>query len=218
MQDALDALMASRAPMPAPALAAACGHDTSPGSALAAALEASAKAKAHVPPPGAPAPASYSYVPAHAAKDKAGLVAAVLAYPDGLRESDLADAYPDARADTVALVASGELWSLPDPDGGATLFAREVPPLINPDADVTGAWHVDAQAPADPGAFDAALKRAGIPPAPRRLPARLWAGMAAARRRRGGGGAGAAPRAPRVTTNLHMPELFAAGGPTSIDG
>jgi len=211
--------MAARgAPVPAPALTASCGHDASPGSALAAALAGSAKVKTHAPPPGAPAPLCYAYVATHAARDKAGLVAAVAACPDGVKEADLADAYPEARADAVALVAAGALWSLPDAGGGNTLFAREVPPLVDPDPDVIAAWHEDAAPPAAPAAFEAALKRAGIASAPRRLPARLWAGMAAARRARRGGGGGGAARAPRVTTNLHMPELFAPGGPTSIDG
>jgi len=203
VKDALAALSgAGRAGLSASQVSAATGHDASRSTPLGRALADNVKVSV-----GADGRMRYRAV--HDAVDAAGLVAAVAAAaPGGLPADELRDAYPAAAADVASLVASSALWALPRPAdaGGVILFhPGDVPP---PSPELASLWAAHP-APTDPDALEAALRRAGIKPAARRGPRRPPPpGPRRARRAAG----------PRVVTNAHMPELFAVGGPTSIDG
>ena len=207
VKDALAVLASTRggAPLTPADLTAASGHDASPESALGRAL--AEHAKVAVLPDG-----RLRYRAAHEATDADGLVAAVAAAsPGGVPAGEVDDAYPGASDDVAALVAAGRLWALPRPvDAGGGIVLFHPGPIAAVPPNVAALW-ASAPAPTDPDALDAALKRAGIKPAPRRAPRRRSPpGPRAPRGRREG--------APRFVTNAHLPELFVAGGPTSIDG
>ena len=207
VKDALAVLasVCGGAPLTPADLTAAAGHDASAESALGRALADHAKVAVL-------SDGRLRYRAAHDATDAEGLVAAVAAAsPGGVPAGELDDAYPGASDDVAALVAAGRLWALPRPvDAGGGIVLFHPGPIAAVPPNVAALW-ASAPTPTDPDALDAALKRAGIKPAPRRAPRRRPPpGPRAPRGWREG--------APRVVTNAHLPELFVGGGATTIDG
>lgn len=199
---------ADGAPLSAAHVHAAVGVELASHPALLAELRANAKVQV-VGGPQADSLA-FSYKATHDIRTATQLLAFVQQQRQGVHIAEVADSYKGITDDMQSLAREGKLLVLWSMDSGAeVLYPVEQACTIKVDDDIIEQWH-GQEVPQDPIQLEAELKKAGLKAAPRRLPRRrIDVDDKKKKKRR--------QVAPRVITNVHMPELFTAPQPDQID-
>ena len=168
----------------------------------------------------------FSYRARHALEDRREMLALIQKHPDGIPMDDVTDAYQTADVDAKELIAGGMVMSLVNTETrDRILYPIDDAYEVVVDEDIASMFH-GVEVPEHDVDFDAALRKIGLEPAPRRSAATPGhGGDDDDDDDEGGGGKKKKAKKKRAVnfermkvTNVHLPELFKAPQVDRLDG